>query len=549
MVIKYAWLNALIFLCISCSSLIGQIEAPEEESAPESRISMDSDVDIKRKSAECKRLANNAAKHFAKVSVENACNDFIHNSIWRKGELFVFVFSADGVVMAHGDDYDLIWQNIRDVKGVGGTPLIHDILAIGPKGGRISYIWDNSFKSAYVKTVVKDGIKYLLGCGFFPENDEYQTKQLVRTAAAYFKQNGPEATFALMSNPKGPFVKGDIYMFAYDFKGIVVAHGQNPTLVGQNLIDLTDDRGKYIIRELIKIAKTKGKGWLDYDWRHELKRSYVERIVDPKTKKPYLISAGYFPNVTLETVKNYVERAITYLKTNGAKNSFAEFSNLVGEFAQGGLGIFVFDYNGKCLANGENPSFVGQNLLKLEGEGGQYYVRTMIAQARKYGRALVNYRNFNAHAVAYVVNVETPDGKFVIGAEYFPASKKASTQALVNEAVEYLKGHKPAKAFDKFSSRKLPFLRGDLHIFAYQENGTRLVNGPQKAQIWHNFLKSTDQEGKTIVNDLITLALNGGGWATYKTRNANRKVFVKNVEKQLPNGKVENYILGSGYFL
>lgn len=322
------------------------------------------DVDINRKSAECKRLTLNAVKHFMKVSVENACNDFIHNNIWRKGEIFVFVFNANGEVLAHGDDYDLIWKNIKNMKGPGGTPLIKDMIARGPKGGRVSYIWDNAFKVSYVRTVIKDGVTYLLGCGFFPENDEYQTKQLVKTAVSFFKQNGPDATFALVSNPKGPFVKGDIYMFVYDFKGVVVAHGQNAALVGQNLIDMTDSRGKHIIQDLIQIAKTKGSGWYEYEWRNEVKRSYVERIVDPKTKKPYLISAGYYPNITLDVVKTYVNRAVSYLKTNGAKVAFAEFSNLVGEFAKGGLGIYVFDYKGKCLAHGENPAFVGQKSYK-----------------------------------------------------------------------------------------------------------------------------------------------------------------------------------------
>ena len=32
----------------------------------------------------------------------------------------------------------------------------------------------------------------------------------------------------------------------------------------------------------------------------------------------------------------------------------------------------------------------------------------MIEAARKYGKALVNYRNFNAHTIGYVENVKTP---------------------------------------------------------------------------------------------------------------------------------------------
>ena len=539
----YSWLLIALAAGIQAPLLAQDIDEPDLT------LTVKADVDIQRKLAESKQLTVNAAKHFVKVSIENACNDFIHSNVWRKGELFIFVIGADGTVYAHGDDYDRIWTSFKEVQLIGGGSFMKDALAVGPEGKRVSYVWDNAFKTAYIKTVKKEGGTFILGAGFFPENNEYQTEQLVKSAVAYFKKNGPAAAFATISNQTGPFVKGDIYMFAYDFDGVVVAHGQNAALVGQNLIDMTDSRGTPIIKELIEIARTKGSGWYDYEWRHEAKRSYVERVEDPKTKKKYLISGGYYPNITLQSVKTYVTRAIAFLKTNGAKVAFSEFSNLVGEFAKGGLGIYVFDYDGKCLANGDNPALVGQNLSKLKGQGGKYFVQEFIRAARRSGKALVNYTNRNAHAVAYVVNVETPDGKFVIGADYFPASKTSSAQTLVNEAIARISKDTPEEAFRVFSSRNAGFFRGDLQVFVYEENGTRLVNGVQKGQIWHNFLKSTDQEGKPVVNDIITVALNGGGWVTYKARNATRKVFVKSVEKKAANGKVKNYIVGSGYFL
>ena len=249
---------------------------------------------------------------------------------------------------------------------------------------------------------------------------KYSTKQLVKTAVAYFGLYGKEATFALISNPTGPFVKGHIYMFAYDMQGIAVAHGQNAALVGQNLIDLQDSRGNMVIRDLLAIAKAKGSGWSEYYWRNEFKRSYVEKVTDQKTQTEYIISAGYYPNINLNVLKNYVNGAVRYLKTNGAERAFAEFTSVVGEFARGGLGIFVFDKEGKCLANGDNPSFVGQNLLKITSSDGRFYVRDMIKLAVDNGSALISYIRMNANAVAFVQYIEVPDGKFIIGAEVFP---------------------------------------------------------------------------------------------------------------------------------
>jgi len=551
---KYTYYLVLLFASIVYLEVSfsaddsGALPAPSKQN-DELTIQEDSDVDVNRKSQEAKQLVLNGVKHFMKESVGTACNDFVHNTLWRKGELFVFVFKESGACLAYGDDYDMIWHSIKGVKGVGGKPLINDMFTVGDQGGRISFLWNNGYQTAYVKTVLKDGQKYVLGSGFYPENDEFATKQLVKTAVAYFNENGRESTFALISNPHGPFVKGDIYMFAYDFNGVVVAHGQNAALVGQNLIDLQDSRGKPLIKELIEVAKTKGKGWVEYYWRNEFKRSYVEKVVDQKTKIEYLIAAGYHPNVTLSTVKNYVESAVRELRAVGSEKAFAEFSNVVGKFGIGALGIFVFDLEGNCKANGQNPAFVGQNLMKLRNADGRYFVKDMIKNANKKGKALVSFVSRNANAVAYVEYVETPDGKFVVGAEFFPSSKTASTQTLVNRALELVRQPDVDEAFTLLSERGGDYIRGDLSVFVYDETGTRLVNGTQKSQIWKNLINATDQEGKMIINEIITVAVNGGGWVEYQARNVRRKVYVKSVPKKLDNGKYKNYIVGSGYFL
>ena len=338
-------------------------------------------------------------------------------------------------------------------------------------------------------------------------------------------------------------------MFVYNYKGVNLAHGNNAALVGQNLIDLTDSRGEPMIKGIINIAKNKGRGWYEYIWKNEFKRSYVERVVDPRTKIPYAVSAGYYPNVTLERVENYVKKAIGFLKSSGAREALSQFSNIVGEFAIGGLGIMVFDYQGKCLANGINPAYVGQNLMKLEDDQGRLYVRDLIAAARKTGKVLLSYSLSNATAVIYAENVETPDGKFIVASIYYPSSKVSSTQTLVDRALEYFRDHSPEVAFDTFSGRNSSFIRGDLSLFVYDDEGTRLVNGIHKSQIWENYMKFTDQQGKSIVSDIIAIGTSGGGWTKYQVRNARRRVYVKSAEKTLENGEVKTYVIGSGYFL
>lgn len=505
--------------------------------------------DIKRKSLEIRRLTKNAVRHFLNNSIEVACNDFVHSAQWRKGELFIFVYDKKGNCLAHGDDTYLIWKNISDVKGRGGIPLIQQMLRLPGKGGAISYLWDNAYKSSYIEKVQKGKETYIIGSGFFPEADEFAIKQLVKTAAAYFQQNGKEATFALINNPKGPFVKGDLYLAAYDFKGITEAHGQNAALVGQNRYDEVDARGKPLIQMLIQVAQTKGYGWVEYYWRNEFKRGYVERVTDPKTKKRYLITGGYYPNLTLQVARNFVARAIEYLKSQGSKVAFAEFSNQVGKFVKGSLGIFVFNLEGKCLADGQNPSFVGQNLLKSIDQDGQTYVKDIISTARRHGRGYVTFSDYNARAIAYVELVDVPDGKFIIGTTYFPDSKIQATQTLVIRALSALRQQEVPEAFRAFVLPTSDFRRGDLSIFVYDTTGTRYVNGFQTTEIWQNFLRTSDQSGRAIIQSVISTAAKGGGWIEFKIRNATRRLYVKSIQKPLEDGDMKTFVVGSGYFM
>ena len=89
-----------------------------------------------------------------------------------------------------------------------------------------------------------------------------------------------------MSNPQGRFVMGELYVFAYDLNGVLMAHPKNPKLIGQSLIDKTDSKGKLFRKEIIEKAKSEGSGWVDYFYlnpvtkKEEDKTTYLRRVED-----------------------------------------------------------------------------------------------------------------------------------------------------------------------------------------------------------------------------------------------------------------------------
>lgn len=118
---------------------------------------------------------------------------------------------------------------------------------------------------------------------------------MVKRVEAMFAKDGADATFKAVSDKSvAEFHDRDLYPFVYDMKGDCVAHGARPALIGKNLIDLKDQDGKYLIREMVTIAQGPGSGWVDYKWPNPLtnkiedKTSYVEKMGD------YLVGVGVY---------------------------------------------------------------------------------------------------------------------------------------------------------------------------------------------------------------------------------------------------------------
>jgi len=110
--------------------------------------------------------------------------------------------------------------------------------------------------------------------------------EFVDEAVEYAKKNGKEKALAEFTNPDGEFKRGELYIYAYDFSGNVLAHGGDSTLVNQNLIEYEDPNGIKVIQELVEIAQTSGSGWLSYTWenpetgKQESKLGYVVKVDD-----------------------------------------------------------------------------------------------------------------------------------------------------------------------------------------------------------------------------------------------------------------------------
>lgn len=129
-------------------------------------------------------------------------------------------------------------------------------------------------------------ISLLLEAPCFAAGYVEQAVALVDEAIAFLQANGKEKAMPEMNNPKGRFVKGELYVFAYDMNATVVIQPVNPKLIGKNLMEVPDADGKFFRKEIVELAKTKGVGWVDHKYRNpasnkmEHKTTYLRRFDD-----------------------------------------------------------------------------------------------------------------------------------------------------------------------------------------------------------------------------------------------------------------------------
>jgi len=127
--------------------------------------------------------------------------------------------------------------------------------------------------------------------------EEYATprdaEQLVAKAVAAIKKDGGKV-FEAITAKDAAWVRGDLYPVVYDLNGKVLAHGQNPKMVGKDLIALRDADGKPFIRERIDLAKQKPSFWQDYSFVDPVSKSILPKRMYCERSGENVVCAGVY---------------------------------------------------------------------------------------------------------------------------------------------------------------------------------------------------------------------------------------------------------------
>lgn len=261
------------------------------------------------KSGELLTLVNEAAAVFSRKG-EAAYPDFREKgSKWFQGDTYFFVWTTDGIRKFHAANPESEGKDVKDFRDAQGREIGRMILEAGnsaagagwvhyiyPEPGSIFPIW----KSSYVKRVTfPSGKQFIIGCGIYNMAlDKPIIEDLVERACGLVEKQGRKA-FSSLRDKAGPFVFMDTYIFMVSPEGTEVFNADMPELEGKNILDLKDLKGNNLVRDEIKLAMEKGKGWIDGYWykpgdnKPALKHTFVRKVnCDGKT---YILGSGFYP--------------------------------------------------------------------------------------------------------------------------------------------------------------------------------------------------------------------------------------------------------------
>ena len=559
------WISVILLLLMGFVFIDRQLFAAPKKNVTASRVQKDiqgdikdegevavDEFDIQEKQKEVQNLVERGVQFCANNPLMRVCNALTHTKDFIEGELYLFLLDTKGVIYAHGEQEDLVWENMWDRHDNFGALFVQGMISTAQAGpGWLTYEWSGAVKVSYVQKVIIEEKEYVIGCGYYPHSKKYAAIGLVKGAVTLFNEDvaagrPTETAFSTMGYPlSGQFIFGDLYLYALDFDGFIRAQGSEPGLIGTNSLEHKDVKGKNTNAEIISKLKEKEEGegiWVEYTSKNALKYAYAEKVKDKKGKY-YFIACGYYPEIDRDKTVDLVRRGYQFMKASGLSVAAKDFTDKANDtYRLGDLYLFVYDLKGNCMAHGGNPSYVGQNHFDEKDQDGVYYIRELIEQA-KVGGGWVDFKLKNSFQATYVEKVEMGVDTYMIGAGMFPVSKPETMTLLVKSAVGTLQTTPDEAAFEKFTAKKGAFIRGDLFVFTIDVDGFCYAWGDEHEFIWENILGWKDDEGKPFIKKMIEQSNQGPGPFVYKFNKRMRVDYVEQVEKG-----DKKYIVGSGFY-
>ena len=508
----------------------------------------------------------------------------VAGSRWQQPEMYIFVLDPSGKMLVHPDP-ELQGEDQSELKDVDGRPIIRGLIEAATMDpakpeGWYHYQWPvpgqilPRWKSSYVRlATTPSGQRYIVGSGVY--NDQMERRfvvDMVENAVAQVEKQG-EAAYPLFRDPTGPYRVKDAYIFVEDPNGIQLVNPAFRNGEGRNMLDLRDTEGKLLNREMLKVARTRGSGWVDYMWPKPgesvptQKSSYVKKAKlgdswvmvgcgvylaeAPRAKRP--VAA-----MTAPQLMQLVRDGAAVFEQRG-EQAFPEFRQKGSKWLQGNTYFFAWKMDGTRIFNAVDPSLEGTKGLDAQDVLGRAYAQMFFDAANSpSGEGWVHYMYplpgsiYPAWKSSFVKRVTSPSGEqYIIGSGvYNMQMNKAFIEDVVNRASALVATQGP-QAFAALRDKQGPFVFMDTYVFVLAPDGTQLVNGGLPFLEGKNILDLKDRTGNPVIRQEIeAMTKNESAWLDAEwfrpgqNTPARKQTFVRRVQSG-----PDTYIVGAGVYL
>src|SRR6516225_7791030 len=249
--------------------------------------------------ARAQALLERAVAHYKEVE-ESALAAFGRKGKFVEGELYVYVISTKGVMLASGGPSSaLVGRDVTDLQDAAGKPFFREILdkAKASESGAVEYYWlnpiDNKMQPKLAQFQKVDD--RIIAVGYYIARATPDKAQAMLARAVQALKDDPAKAFHAFNLSHGPFSEDDLYVFVVDLKdNRFRAHGLAQGLIGTDALALHDPSGRPIIKDMIDAVAKADQAEVDYAWPNpvtggvENKHTYLRKIGD------LLVGVGYY---------------------------------------------------------------------------------------------------------------------------------------------------------------------------------------------------------------------------------------------------------------
>lgn len=342
------------------------------------------------------------------------------NSLYHDGELYVFVHSHAGKIVAHGATPELVGGDSYSLTDTQGTNLGELILDNRSSYGKwYEYWWPNPATETDEEerkvAWVKSHAGHIFGVGTHPdaglvqrvalsmEDKERQEVawQMATNAAEAFEADPTSAINAIQDPDNNLYHDKELYVTVLDSDAVIVAHGVSPNLVGTDLFALNDTRGTNFGGLFIENHSPYDK-WVEYWWPNPTTISDEGelKVVIMVDRGEHTFTVGTYPKMEgtcmIDTdesekrriAKAMVEKAIAAYSKDpvSANKAIADTTNPL--YHDGELYVFVVHMNGTMVAHGVTPGLGDGSIYDLVDVQGTNIGDLLMEHPSPYGQWL-----------------------------------------------------------------------------------------------------------------------------------------------------------------